>query len=139
MTWLLDTNTVSDLRPSFRRPVDPGLAAWFAATAVERMQLSSVTVLELEIGVRRKERSDPRSGARLRQWLTEIIGAFESRVLAFDTAAALAAAPMHVPSRRPDADSMIAGIARSRRLVVVTRKVRDFESLGVEVLSPWSA
>ena len=35
------------------------------------------------------------------------------------------------------ADAMIAAIARSRGMRVVTRNVDDFEGTGVEVVNPW--
>jgi predicted nucleic acid-binding protein len=37
------------------------------------------------------------------------------------------------------ADGMIAGTALEHDLIVVTRNVRDFAGLGVEVFNPWDA
>jgi len=138
VTFLLDTNTVSELRPSRARPVDPGLAAWFAANDAATMYLAAITVLELEIGVQRRERSDPTAGMRLRTWLDEVTRAFEGRILPCTGAEAAVTARLHVPDPRPLADSMIAGIALARGLTVVTRNTGDFGPMGVLVVSPWS-
>lgn len=46
--------------------------------------------MELEIGVRRIERRDPRQGGMLRSWLSgHVLPEFEGRVLPVDTAVAL--------------------------------------------------
>ena len=67
---------------------------------------------------------------------------FEGRVLPFDSAAALAYAGLFAVRRRagrPAAtiDLMIAAIARSRRVSVVTRNVVNFSGCGVPIIDPW--
>jgi toxin FitB len=137
VNWLLDTVTVSELR---REHPDRGLTAWVSGQNEHRLHVSAVSLLEIEIGVRRKERSDPRQGAMLRRWLDEKVRpGFAGRILPFDDAAARAAAAMHVPNPAPVHDAMIAGIAIARGLTVVTRNVRDFDSLGARLVNPWDA
>ena len=69
---------------------------------------------------------------------------FEGRVLPFDSAAARSYAEI-AASRRfagrpvPPADCQIAAIAHSRGMAVATRNVRDFESINIEVVNPWTA
>ena len=70
--------------------------------------------------------------------------AFENRVLPFDSGAAQAYAVIAARRRstgRPvaPADCQIAAIARSRRMAVATRNVRDFDDAGIEVVDPWAA
>ena len=68
--------------------------------------------------------------------------AFENRILPFDSGAARAFANL-AAERRPrgrtvaPADCQIAAIARARGMAVVTRNVRDFEDMGIEIFNPW--
>ncbi len=61
MRYLLDTNIISDAR--LQR--SPSLMAWLSDQEVDDLGISVITILELERGVRRKERADP-EGARPR-------------------------------------------------------------------------
>jgi predicted nucleic acid-binding protein len=49
-----------------------------------------------------------------------------------------AARPADVPDPRPARDAFIAATALVHGLTVVTRKVRDFAPMGVEMLDPWT-
>ena len=70
-------------------------------------------------------------------------GAFDDRVLVFDSKAARAYADIAAMRRSagrtiPPADCQVAAIARSRGLAVATRNVRDFENIGIEIVNPWT-
>ena len=67
MRYLLDTNIISDAR--LRR--SPALMAWLRDQEIGDLALSVITLLELERGVRRKERNDPADARPLRLWLDE--------------------------------------------------------------------
>ncbi len=69
--------------------------------------------------------------------------AFENRVLPFDSGAARAYADIAARRRSTGhpiapADCQIAAIARSRRMAVATRNVRDFEDVDIEIVDPWT-
>ena len=101
--FLLDTNVVSELRRAERAA--PAVLAWARTTQAAELFISSITVLELERGVMQLERRDPRQGAMLRAWLdTQVMPAFEGRVLAVDAAVARRCAAVHVPDPRPERD-----------------------------------
>lgn len=138
MSWLLDTNVVSELRkPALT--ANPGVVAWAAEQSIETLHISAITVLELEIGVRRKERVDPEQGSLLRGWLDgSVLPAFAGRILPIDTTVAIRAGTPHVPDPRPERDALIAATGAVHGLTVVTRNVRDFAPLDVPLLNPWS-
>lgn len=138
MTYLLDTNVVSELRKPERR-ADPGVRDWVAARAGSDLHLSVITILEVEVGIARLARRDVAQARLLQTWLdNELLDAFARRILAVDVAVARRAARLHVPDPRPERDTLIAATAAVHGLTVVTRNTRDFDSLGVAVVNPWS-
>ena len=62
----------------------------------------------------------------MRRWLeTQVLTAFQHRILPVDTAVASVAATHHVPVTRPYRDSQIAATATVHGLTVVTRNTAD--------------
>jgi predicted nucleic acid-binding protein len=139
---LLDTNVVSEpLRP---RP-DGTVLAWLDAH-FETCAISTVTILELEIGVQSLPAGRRRE--RLHGAVSLAIERFGSRILSFDEPAARAAAslfalarsggsPLHQVSIKL-ADLQIAGIAAANECSLATRDVADFHGLGIDLIDPWS-
>jgi len=137
---VLDTNVVSELRKVAAGKADTEVAAWAASTPAGSMYISAITVLELELGVLAIERRDAASGRVLRAWLdTRVLPTFAERTLSVDTAVAIRCAGLHVPDPRPERDALIAATALVHGMAVVTRNVRDFEPMGVDVVNPWKA
>ena len=134
--YLLDTNVVSELR---KRRGDSGVKQWVAKQSVADLAISVVTVIEIQTGILRKERTDPEQAQLLTRWLEQgVLTGFADRILPLDLAAARRVASLHVPDQAPQHDALIAGTALARGLTVVTRNTRDFERAGVEYLNPWS-
>ncbi|MGA8257883.1 MAG: type II toxin-antitoxin system VapC family toxin [Nocardioides sp.] len=137
MRFLLDTNIVSELR---KASADAGVASWASRQSTSDLAISVVTVVEIEIGILRRARTDPLQAERLRTWLdSSLLTGFAGRILPIDLATARLVAPLHVPDTAPAHDALIAATALARGLTVVTRNVRDFERTGVELVNPWSA
>jgi predicted nucleic acid-binding protein len=68
----------------------------------------------------------------------------ENRVLDFDSAAAASAARLAAERKSAGRtvnlrDTLIAGIAHTRRATIATRNTRHFEGLDVPVVDPWKA
>jgi toxin FitB len=134
--YLLDTNVVSELR---KRRGDPGVKQWVAGQSAADLAISVVTIIEIETGIMRKERTDPDQAHVLTRWFeNNVLTGFAGRILSLDLAAARRVASLHVPEPAPQHDALIAGTALARGLTVVTRNTRDFERAGVECLDPWS-
>jgi predicted nucleic acid-binding protein len=134
--FLLDTNVVSELRRA--RRTDPNVAAWAESVAQGDMFLSSVTILELEMGALRLARRDGDRGRAIQRWIQDrVLPAFAERILVVDTDVARRCAHLHVPNPRPYRDSLIAATALVHRLTVATRNRADFEPMAVPLLNPW--
>jgi predicted nucleic acid-binding protein len=138
MMYLLDTNVVSELRKVKAGRADSRVKAWAERVNAASMSLSSITVLELELGTLLMERRDRRQGGVLRSWLEkQILPAFAGRILVVDIPIARKAAALQVPNPRPNRDALIAATALVHSRTVVTRNVRDVESTGVQLVNPW--
>ncbi|GAA3657728.1 type II toxin-antitoxin system VapC family toxin [Microbacterium marinilacus] len=134
MRYLLDTNILSDHYEGTSASLD----AWMSARAEDEIAISVITVLELDVGVRRAERRDPASGARLRVWLDDAVRPlFAGRILPVDERVALAAAGFQAPDPMPQMDALIAATALVHGVTLVTRNVKDVERTGIAILNPW--
>ena len=140
MSFLLDTNVVSELRKLGDGKADANVVAWIAAEDAANFFLSAITILELERGVLGIQRRDPVQGARLRAWLdSRVRPEFAGRILPIDDVVATRCAHLHVPDRRNEADALIAATALVHDLTIVTRNIGDFAGAGVVVIDPWQA
>ena len=138
MKFLLDTNVLSELRKGQRG--HPAVLAWADEAQLAESAISAITLMEIEIGVRRIARHDATQAERLRVWLHQKVRPkFKGRILPVDEAVALQAAEWHVPDLAPERDALIAATALVHGLTVVTRNVSDFErSGGLTLFNPWS-
>lgn len=138
MTWLLDTNVVSELRKIGDGKADANVMAWIGTEDAASFYISAITILELERGVLGVRRRDAAQGARLRAWLdNHVRPEFAGRVLPIDDMIATRCAHLHIPDRRNEVDALIAATALVHGMTVVTSNVRDFEGTGVVVIDPW--
>jgi toxin FitB len=140
---LLDTNVVSEpLKP---RPA-ASVLAWLDAH-FETCAISTITILELEIGVQSLPAGRRRE--RLHGAVSLAIERFGPRVLSFDETAARTAASLFALARSSGlpphqiavklGDLQIAGIAAANECSFATRNVGDFHGLGIDLIDPWSA
>ena len=138
--YLLDTNTVSELRKAAAGKAHPEVTRWVSGVTASALYLSVITVEELQIGTLRIERRDAAQGALLRQWIQgQVLPSFKGRILPVDLAVAECSARLQVPDPRPIRDAYIAATAITHGLIVVSRNVADFAACGASVLNPWLA
>lgn len=134
--FLLDTNVISELRHG-KPKQSPEVRAWAAQQPSNRLFLSAINLLELEMGVQALERRTPPQGHQLRIWLDGVRSAFAGRILSFTENTAPLCASLHLPDPRSDRDAMIAATAIEHRFTVVTRNTSDFVNTGVPLINPW--
>jgi predicted nucleic acid-binding protein len=136
---LLDTNILSEL---MRAAPEKGVEQWLADQPDASVFISAITEAELRYGVALLPAGKRRSA--LATVIEDMLGEdFTSRILPFDSAAAVAFAEIAATRRqagRPiaQADAQIAAIARSRGAALATRNVPDFEGCGIDVVNPWT-
>lgn len=143
MSWLLDTNVVSEVTKP--RP-DLNVVAWIDRHSAqqEHLYLSALTLAEIYRGVIRLDRQSPRF-ARLWSWIrSDVTTRFAGRILPFGADVAqtwgemTAALPKGVIV--PTMDSLIAATAKHHGLILVTRNTVDTRHFsGLATDNPWSA
>ncbi len=131
--FLLDTNIISELRKP--KPVG-GVVEWVSAQEATSLYLSAMTIAELQRGVEMTREQDTEKALQIEALLEQLM--CTGQVLAMDAGVCREwARLMHGRSDTLVEDAFIAATARVHRLVVVTRNVRDFKTLGVETLNPF--
>jgi toxin FitB len=134
--FLLDTNVISALRRPERLP--PEVTSWADEADVDQCYISVISVLEIELGILAKERVDASTGRILRTWFqTDVLAAFDDRIIPIDTEVAMRCAALHVPDPQPERDGLIAATAVVHSMTLVTRNVADFERTLVNPPNPW--
>ena len=134
--FVLDTNVISELRNG-KPNQSAEVRNWAAGQPSNRLFLSAITILELELGILALERRQPPQGSALRAWLTGVRLAFAGRILPFTENTAPVCAALHIPDPRSERDAMIAATAIEHQFTVVTRNVADFAATGVALVNPW--
>ena len=133
--YLLDTNIVSELR---RPRPHPSVLDWLRGVPAEHLHICAVTIGEIQAGIELTREQNPDRADELEEWLDHrVIADFE--ILTVDAAAFREwARLMHRRSDTLMVDAMIAAVAGSHRLTVVTRNVSDFDALGVPTFNPFA-
>jgi predicted nucleic acid-binding protein len=134
VTWLLDTNIVSELRKGER--ADPGLRAWFADAEEASLFTSVLVVGELRRGIELLHRRDVPSALALEHWLAALTDGFADRILPIDRIVAEEWGRLNVPDPVPTVDGLLAATARVHGMTLVTRNTRDVARTGVPLLDP---
>lgn len=137
MTWLLDTNIVSELRKGDE--AHAGLRAWFADAREEDLFTSVLVLGEIRRGIESIRRRDVPSALALEQWLARLVDGFSERVLGIDARISDRWGRLNVPDPIPTVDGLLAATALVHDLVLVTRNVRDAERTGVRLFDPTTA
>ena len=136
MSFLLDTNVVSELRKAHGHPQ---VAAWFRSIASEDLYLSVVVIAELRRGVERIRRRDADQAVRLEAWLNHVKKAFGARILPITLSVAEEWGRLNVPDPLPIFDGLLIATARVHGLTLVTRDISDLQRRGLPVINPWAA
>lgn len=134
MSWLLDTNIVSELRKGER--AQAGLRAWLSEADEASLYTSVLVVGELRRGIESLRRRDIPSALALEHWLAGITGGFADRILPVDQAVAERWGRLNVPDLVPTVDGLLAATAMVHGLTLVTRNTKDVARTGVPVLDP---
>lgn len=136
MSWLLDTNVVSELRKGDR--ADARLRSWFAGVDDADLFTSVLVLGEIRRGIESIRRRDPSGAMAIEQWLVRMAMSFGERVLTIDVRVADRWGTLNVPDPIPTVDGLLAATALVHDLTLVTRNIRDVAGTGARTFDPTS-
>jgi predicted nucleic acid-binding protein len=132
--FLLDTNVISELR---KNKPHGAVLEWFDSVRAQDIAIPAAVIGELQEGVELTRRQNPQKAVEIERWIDRIMLTFAVVPIDGDTMREWVRM-MVGKSPNLSEDVMIAATARLHRSIVVTRNVKDFEGLGVEVLNPFA-
>ncbi|MBN6052306.1 type II toxin-antitoxin system VapC family toxin [Nonomuraea sp. RK-328] len=138
MSYLLDTNVVSEMT---KRTRNPNLQAWLDAVNGPTLYLSVLVLGEIRKGVELLRRRDVTQAGAYESWLDRLQREFRTRILPVTLDVAEEWGRMNAKRPLPVVDGLIAATASAHGWILVTRNVKDFADLDVKMVDPfaWSA
>ncbi len=134
MSYLLDTNIVSELR---KRVPDAGVSRWLRTVDGGELYLSVLVVGEIVQGVERLRRRDPAQAVGFDRWLADLRGQFGDRIVPVDVTVAVEWGRLNGSGPLPVVDGLLAATAKVHDWTLVTRNVADVDRTGVRLLNPF--
>jgi len=134
MTYLLDTNVISEIR---KRSPDPQVLAWYDSLTAEATFISALTIGEIRQGIERLRRKDQEQADLLQRWLEGLRISYADHIIPVDAAVAEEWGRMNVPDPLPVLDGLLAATAKTRGLTLVTKNTADLAGSGAALLNPW--
>lgn len=136
MSFLIDTNVVSELRKKSR--CDMRVAAWQDSIKGEGIYISAISMMEIKVGVIRARNKNAEFSKELNAWYEmQVKSAFHKCVIPVDLEVSECCSVLLNQRTRQLADALIAATAHVHSLTLVTRNVADFEDTGIAVINPW--
>lgn len=137
MKYLVDTCVISEIVKPCPSKL---LLEWLAETPSDRLYLSVLTIGEIRKGISKLPSS--RKKARLSEWLNTLIEDYKDRILPVDLTVSENWGEMQSSAEKnglplPSIDSLIASIAKTHNLVLVTRNESDFQGCNIPLFNPW--
>jgi hypothetical protein len=138
MSWLLDTNILSELR---RLRPEPKVVDFVTGCPLNQLHISVVTLAEIRFGI--EVIGEPSRRAVLNDWLTHRVRPmFEDRILPLSEEVMLKWRLLVEVGRKSghtfsQPDLMIASTALHHGLTVVTRDRSEYDRAHVPVFDPW--
>jgi predicted nucleic acid-binding protein len=134
MTYLLDTNVISELR---KRSPDPQVLAWYSPVSSAEIFISALSIGDIRQGIERLRRKDPEQADLLEQWLRGLQLTYRDHIVDVDAGTAEEWGRMNVPDPLPVVDGLLAATARTHGWILVTRNTADLARSGIALLDPF--
>ncbi|RJP43868.1 MAG: type II toxin-antitoxin system VapC family toxin [Desulfobacteraceae bacterium] len=137
MNYLLDTCVISEL---VRSTPDEAVTNWMRQIPDERVFLSAITIGEIRKGITKLPESKKKN--QLTNWLNTLLEDYQARIYPINLTVAenwgiIQGKAENRGTPVASVDSLIAAVAQTYNLIVVTRNENDFASTNVTILNPW--
>ena len=135
MSFLLDTNVVSELRKKRRN--DPKVQAWLSSVSSDDLFTSVIVIGEIRRGIEKVRPADPVFASQLELWLRTFQSDYQDRIISITEEIAEFWGTLCPTDPLPEPDGLIAATALHHRMTLVTRNVEHVHRSGVQLLNPW--
>ena len=135
MSFLLDTNVVSELRKGER--ANSVVLEWFNEVDDDEIHLSVLAIGELRRGVEAIRKRDQVQAAALDRWVGRLVANHAERIVPVDGPVAHRWGRLAAVRTASVIDTLMAATAIEHGLVLVTRNVKDVAWTGVSYLDPF--
>lgn len=137
MNYLLDTCVISEL---VKPTPNEAVINWMSHTPNERLFLSVITIGEIRKGITKLPESKKKN--QLTNWLNTLLEDYQERIYPINIMVAenwgiIQGKAENNGTPVASVDSLIAAVAQTYNLIVVTRNENDFASTNVTILNPW--
>lgn len=137
MNYLLDTCVLSELvKPSPNKRV----IEWLDTTPNDKLFLSVITIGEIRKGLTKLPESKKKSS--LTNWLNVLLENYQNKIYSIDLTVAenwgnIQGVAEKAGNPMASVDSLIAAIAYTHNLILITRNEKDFKASNIPVINPW--
>jgi toxin FitB len=135
MSWLLDTNVLSELRKGAK--CDPQVRQWAVTSALNRHWISVLSVGEIRKGIELLRRKSPDQCPAFERWLDSILTLYDKEILPITVTVANRWGNLMAVRPLPVIDGLLAATALEHNLTLVTRNTADFAQTGVRLHNPF--
>ena len=137
MNFLLDTCAISECR---KRHPSTSFLKWFNGCDERMLYLSSITLGELRFGIDLLEGGKQKND--LLTWYAQLNMSYQGHILSPSVTICERWGALRAERKKSGlplsmADGLIAATALDQSMAVVTRNIKDFQGLGVELINPW--
>lgn len=137
MSYLLDTNVVSELR---KKEPNPQVVQWFDAVDSADLYISVLVVGEIRKGIERlRRRGDSKQASMLDRWLGGLKDEFANRLVAVSAATCERWGALSARQPLTVVDGLLAATAIEHDLTLVTRERGALAATGAALLDPWKS
>ena len=136
--YLIDTNVISEFRKG--KNINKGVKSFLDQIKTEKskLYLSVISIGELRRGVELiRHRGDIKQAESLEFWLNLLLDEYANNILDFTSIEAQVWGKLRVPKYENALDKQIAATALVYDLTIVTRNIKDFENLGLQLINPF--
>jgi predicted nucleic acid-binding protein len=135
MSYLIDTNTISEMR---KINCNPNVKAYIDALPQDDIYISVVTLGEIMKGI--EKTTDNEKKAKLFSWFENIFEWFEENIVNVDSDVMIEWGKLVVRHKQtlPAMDSLLAATCLTHHFTLLTRNVKDFTHIaGIDIINPW--
>lgn len=139
MRYLLDTCVISE---AIKEKPNSAVLTWLNEVNEDACYISSLTLGEITRGIYKLSESGKKN--KLLNWLeVDLRNRFDTRILDITGEIAeqwgkISASLELVGITAPVIDCLLAATAYAHGLILVTRNIKDFANMPIELLNPWS-